>query len=160
MWRITTLVSLFLLALALGVSFSHLLQAGPKATLPVSDFLTIQQVLLRRYGLGVGLVEGGTVVAVAITAFSVRHEPRQLHLTVVTLVCLLAMIAIWAIAINPINAQINSWSAATVPENWRDARDSWHRLHAMRFGLAAIAFAAFGWSAVGTSARMVPAQSN
>jgi hypothetical protein len=40
------LVSVFLLGLASGVSFSHLLQRGPKKTLPPAQFLTVQQVLV------------------------------------------------------------------------------------------------------------------
>ena len=43
-------LSVFLLGLVSGVSFSHLLQRGPKATLPGPQFLAVQQVLLRNYG--------------------------------------------------------------------------------------------------------------
>ena len=43
-------LSIFLLGLVSGDSFSHLLQRGPKATLPGVQFLAVQQVLLRNYG--------------------------------------------------------------------------------------------------------------
>ena len=43
-------LSVFLLGLVSGVSLSHLLQRGPKATLPGVQFLAVQQVLLRNYG--------------------------------------------------------------------------------------------------------------
>ena len=148
MRRIATVTSLFLLALALGVSFSHLLQAAPKATLPAADFLTIHQVLLSRYGLGVGLVESLALVATAAMSFLVRHEAQRFRLTVVAGACVLVMIVIWAVWINPINAQVNAWSVTTIPDDWGEARDSWHRLHTVRFALAAIAFVALSWATV------------
>lgn len=92
--RVTRLLALFLLALALGVSFSHVLQWGPKASLPVSDFLTIQQVLLSQYGAVLGWVAGLALVALGTVAYLVRGNKRQLGLTVVALVCVVAMIGI------------------------------------------------------------------
>ena len=49
--------SIFLLGLVSGVSFSHLLQRGPKKTLPAAHFLAVQQVLLRNYGPAIGGLE-------------------------------------------------------------------------------------------------------
>jgi hypothetical protein len=40
-----------------GVSFSHLLQRGPNATLSGVQFLAVQQVLLRNYGRMIGGLE-------------------------------------------------------------------------------------------------------
>src|SRR5712664_974834 len=50
-------LSTFLLGLVTGVSFSHLLQRGPKKTLPAAQFLAVQQVLLRNYGRAIGGLE-------------------------------------------------------------------------------------------------------
>ena len=50
-------LSIFLLGLVSGVSFSHLLQRGPKATLSGVQFLAVQQVLLRNYGRVIGSLE-------------------------------------------------------------------------------------------------------
>jgi hypothetical protein len=50
-------LSIFLLGLASGVSFSHLLQSGPKKALPAPQFLAIQQILLRNYGPTIGGLE-------------------------------------------------------------------------------------------------------
>jgi hypothetical protein len=47
-------LSLLLMALTTGIVFSHLLQRGPKATLPAPVFLSIQQTLLSNYGVGRG----------------------------------------------------------------------------------------------------------
>jgi len=39
-------ICVFLLGLASGVSFSHLLQRGPKRDLPPAEFVAVQRVLL------------------------------------------------------------------------------------------------------------------
>lgn len=148
MLKIARSVSLFLLALALGVSFSHLLQWGPKATLSASDFLIVQQVLLRRYGAVIGWVEGLAVVAVGFVAFLVRVNKRLLALSLAALICTVAMIAVWAIWIEPINAAVNSWSPTSLPDHWQHARDSWHRLHAIRSAQSVLAFGLFIWAAL------------
>ena len=145
MLKIASLVSLFFLAVALGVSFSHLLQAGPKATLSAEDFLMVQQVLISRYGIGVGLVESLAVLSLGVAAFLAREMRPRFLLTLAALGCVLAMIAIWAIWINPINQTVNSWSASTVPADWPTTRDLWHRLHALRLLLAAVALGVFTW---------------
>jgi hypothetical protein len=147
--RIASLTSLLFLGLALGVSYSHLLQAGPKATLPAKDFLTIQQILLSRYGAGVGWVEGLAALSLGLVAFLGRGSRRYFSLAVTALACVVVMIAIWAIGINPINAEVKSWTPSSVPDEWRNARDSWHELHAIRFALAVVAISAFGWSVTG-----------
>jgi hypothetical protein len=51
--------TLLLMALATGIVFSHMLQRGPKATLPAPIFLSVQQTLLRNYGAAVGAIETG-----------------------------------------------------------------------------------------------------
>jgi len=108
----------------------------------------IQQVLLSRYGVMVGLIEGLAVVTIGFTAFLVHERKRQLALVLVALGCVIAMIATWAIWINPINTEVNSWAATSVPDHWQVARDSWHRFHTIRLGLAALGFAAFAWAAL------------
>jgi hypothetical protein len=57
-----------------GVSFSHLLQRGPNATLSGVQFLAVQQVLLRNYGRMIGGLEivtwGNPVVPLLATLAS------------------------------------------------------------------------------------------
>ena len=67
--------SVFLLRLATGVSFSHLLQRGPKQMLPAAQFLAVQQVLLRNYGLAIGGLEGATFVSALAMAILTWGKP-------------------------------------------------------------------------------------
>jgi hypothetical protein len=62
--------------------------------------------------------------------------------------CVLIMVTIWAVWINPINRTVNSWTPETVPSNWGDFRDRWHSLHTIRLLLSAVAFGAVIWGSL------------
>jgi hypothetical protein len=137
-----TFVTVLFMALVAGVSFSHLLQRGPKADLPAPQFLAVQQILLRNYGAAVGALEAaGFVFAVAL-ALVVQARPLLLALGTGAAACLGMMIAIWAVWINPINKTVNSWAPQSVPPNWTQFRDRWHALHTLRLGLALVGLSA------------------
>ena len=135
-------VSVFLLGLASGVSFSHLLQRGPKKTLPPAQFLAVQQVLLRNYGGAIGGLEMAALISTLASAIVSWGRPVMPVLASVASVCVLVMIVIWAGWINPINKTVNTWRPESVPSDWADFRDRWHFLHACRFVLSVIAFSA------------------
>jgi hypothetical protein len=139
---LTRSFAILLMALACGVSFSHLLQRRPKATLPGPVFLTVQQVLLRNYGAAVGTIETGALLLTVLLVFRVRTMPTALSLAAVACVCVAAMITVWAAWINSINKTVNAWTADSMPPNWSEFRDRWHRLHEIRLALALIGLSA------------------
>lgn len=151
MLRIAWIISLFLLALVLGVSYSHLLQWVPEETLPAADFLTIHQVLLEQHKMGIGWLESIGAIAVCYVAYQMRQNLRRFVLALIALLCILFMIWIWAVQINPINIAVNSWSTTSIPTNWESIRSSWHQFHALRFFLAVLAFGTFAWAALDRS---------
>ena len=103
-----TFIALLLMALVTGVSFSHLLQRGPKAELPGPKFLAIQQILLRNYGRAIGGLEAAALLFALLLAVVVRTRPSLVYLAGGAATCLALMIAIWAFWINPINQLILS----------------------------------------------------
>ena len=135
-------VTVFLLGLVSGVSFSHLLQGGPKRTLPPAQFLAVQQILLRNYGSAVGGLEAAALVSTLARAVVTWGKPLVPVLASVASACVLVMIIIWAVGIDPINKTVNSWTPGSLPSNWADFRDRWHLLHACRFVLSVVAFGA------------------
>jgi hypothetical protein len=139
---LTRFLAILLMALASGVSFSHLLQRRPKATLQGTVFLTVQQVLFRNYGVAVGTIEAAALLLTLLLVFRVRTMPIALSLAAVACACVGAMIAVWAVWINPINKTVNSWTADSMPPNWPEFRDRWHRLHEIRLALALIGLSA------------------
>jgi hypothetical protein len=135
-------VSVFLLGLVSGVSLSHLLQAGPKATLPGAQFLAVQQVLLRNYGPAIGGLEVAALLSTLAMAIVTWGELVLPLLASLASGSVLFMVMIWAAWINPINKTVNSWTPASLPSNWPALRDRWHFLHTIRLVLSAIAFGA------------------
>jgi len=135
-------ISFLLMALATGVVFSHMLQRVPKSTLPGPIFLSVQQILLRNYGATLGAIEAGAFVSTLVSTFLVRSRPAVLVLTATACACVAAMIAVWAVWIKPINKAVNSWSPDSMPSNWPEFRDRWHRLHTIRAGLALLGLSA------------------
>ena len=135
-------LSIFLLGLVSGVSFSHLLQRGPKATLPAAHFLAVQQVLLRNYGPAMGGLEVAALLSTLAVVIVTWGEPVVPLLATLASGCVLLMVIIWAVWINPINRTVNSWTPESLPLNWETFRDRWHTLHAIRLALSAVAFSA------------------
>ena len=135
-------LSVFLLGLVTGISFSHLLQRGPKKTLPPAQFLAVQQVLIRNYGPVVGGLELTAFVAALAWAIVRWDQPVVRMLALIASACLAAMVAVWAVWINPINRTVNSWTPESIPSEWPDFRERWHMLHTIRLALSAIAFSA------------------
>ena len=68
-------LSVFLLGLVSGVSFSHFLQRGPKRTLAPAQFLAVQQVLLRNYGPAIGGLEAAALLSTLAMAIVTWGEP-------------------------------------------------------------------------------------
>jgi hypothetical protein len=140
--RLVQFPSIFLLGLTTGVSFSHLLQRGPKATLSGAQFLAVRKVLLRNYGAAIGGLEVAALLStLAITVLTWR-EPVVPLLAILASGCVALMVTIWAAWINPINKLVNSWTPERLPANWTDFRDRWHALHTVRLVLSAVAFSA------------------
>jgi hypothetical protein len=135
-------LSVFLLGLVTGVSLSHLLQRGPKATLPAAQFLAVQQVLLRNYGPVIGGLEVAAVCSTFAMAILTRGQAAVPLLAIVACGCAVLMVVIWALWIRPINRTVNSWTPVQLPANWTDLRERWHFLHAVRLVLSVVAFSA------------------
>jgi hypothetical protein len=135
-------LSIFLLGLVTGVSFSHLLQRGPKATLSGAQFLAVQQVLLRNYGPAIGGLEVAALLSTLAVAIFTWQKPVVPFLAILACGCVVLMVTIWAVWINPINKLVNSWTPERLPTNWTDFRDRWHFLHTVRLFLSVVAFSA------------------
>ncbi|HEY4050189.1 MAG TPA: DUF1772 domain-containing protein, partial [Acidobacteriaceae bacterium] len=133
-------LSIFLLGLVSGVSFSHLLQCGPKKTLPAPQFLAIQQVLLRNYGPVIGGLEMAALLSTLSMAIATSGQPVVRVLATLAFACVLVMVLIWTVWINPINKVVNLWTSESLSPNWADLRDRWHFLHTVRLVLSAVGF--------------------
>jgi hypothetical protein len=129
--------SLLLNALAAGVVLSHVLERPGKMTLAPVTYVEVQQRLFKTYGAAVGVLETFALLTTAgwwvldhgwLVGFAALADA--------------AMIAVWAIWINPINKQVNSWHIGAVPMDWVRLRDRWEMLHTIRAILSLVTLCA------------------
>jgi hypothetical protein len=106
------------------------------------QFLAIQQVLLRNYGPTVGGLEVAALLSTLAMAIVTWVEPVVPLLMTLASGCVLLMIIIWVVWIQPINKTVNSWTPESLPSDWATFRDRWHAFHTSRLALSAIAFSA------------------
>ena len=135
-------ISLLLTALATGIVFTHVLKISNKATLPGSIYLNVQQVLYQNWGQLVGAIEVGALLSTLAVLFLVRQHRLAFFLTSLGTLCVVAMILVWAIFINPINMQINTWTVESLPTNWMQIRDRWEYFHATRAAISVVGLSA------------------
>jgi hypothetical protein len=127
-------ISLLLTALAAGVVLGHVMSRAGKITLPGPLFVTVQNTLYRNWGKSVGAVEIGAFLSTLVAAFLTRGR----GVIFAGLLCLAAMLLVWAVFINPINIRVQASTSESLPADWASLRDRWHRLHAIR-AISAIA---------------------
>jgi hypothetical protein len=145
-WNTPTKLALAATGLEAGLSVGHALQAPGKRELSAAQLMHFQTRILGPYKAAAGLIETSASLADGIAAWRARGERRAAVLTSAALVANTAAFGIWATRIQPINTRLSVWRDDTVdsdaPADWQQLRDRWHRLHAVRLGLFALAAAA------------------
>jgi hypothetical protein len=126
-------ISLLLTALAAGVVLGHVMSRAGKITLPGPLFVTVQNTLYRNWEKSVG-----AFLSTLVVTFLTRGRGVIFALSLAGLVCLAAMLLVWAVFINPINIRVQASTSESLPADWASLRDRWHRLHAIR-AISAIA---------------------
>ena len=135
-------ISLLLTALAAGVVLGHVMSRAGKVTLPGPLFVTVQNTLYRNWGKRVGAVELGAFLSTLVVAFLTRGRGAIFALSLAGLLCLAAMLLVWAVFINPINIRVRTSTSESPPADWALLRDRWHRLHAIRSIFAVVGLSA------------------
>ena len=125
-------LSLLLTALAAGVVLGHVMSRAGKITLPGPLFITVQNTLYRGWGKKVGVVEIGAFLSTSIVVFLARGKGPIFAFSLAGLLCLVGMMLLWAVFINPINVRVRASTSECLPADWALLRDRWHRLHAIR----------------------------
>ena len=82
------------------------------------------------------------LIFASVLAYLTRRRSKVFALNLVAATAVGAMIAVWAIWINPVNQLVNGWTPATLPVDWSAYRDRWHLLHAIRLTLASVGLSA------------------
>ena len=95
----------------------------------------------RRYGLFLGIIEAGALVALLVVLFKVPAGSTEMWLAGAAALCVAAMIGVWAAWLRPLNRTIAQWTPDTVPADWSRHHTGWSRYHRVRVVLAILAMA-------------------
>jgi hypothetical protein len=144
--RALLLLLLVLTGTILGVLFSHLVQARAKAGLSLEELLIVQGDLYGDVSSSSAPLELTCLAVAMALAFLMRHDARAAGLLGLAAAGLLVLVAMWALAIVPLDRAIAGWSTVGAPADWPAVRDRWHAQQAIRFVLALISFLAVAWS--------------
>jgi Domain of unknown function (DUF1772) len=134
-------IAVFLTALALGLTATHVLEIPGKQSLSGAEWLHVQHTFYGGFAVVGGIAEVVGLLATLVVAYFVRARRTVLLLTLVCAVCLAGMLVVFAVGNNPLNQQIMGWTAETLPANWQQTRDAWDMAHTISTALAAVGLA-------------------
>ncbi|HIK16285.1 MAG TPA: DUF1772 domain-containing protein [Leptolyngbyaceae cyanobacterium M33_DOE_097] len=143
--RLFQVLAVVLMGVQLGVSYAHFMQMPGKLALPLDCYILVQNQVIS-YRVKLAFIEIPSIVSAIAATILLRNQRRAFWLTLLGAICMIAMWMIWAIWIQPINQQIDGWTATTAPTNWSDIRYQWHFYHLIRLVLAAIGMSALTFS--------------
>lgn len=142
-WRFLTLL---LVALTMGMSFAHVLEALPKLRWSGELYLAVQTNLYFLFG-NVGAVINLSAIATAVLLAVLERNHHGLILTLSGAVALVAALLVWLVMVAPVNVQTGLWqSAGSVPLDWQRWRNQWELGHAISFGFHLTAFVTLLWA--------------
>ncbi|MGH7911398.1 MAG: hypothetical protein ACREQM_10140 [Candidatus Dormibacteraceae bacterium] len=135
-------VNLLFCGLLAGVVLTHALEWPGKLVLTGDQWLAVQHHLYGGYATFGAVAELLTLVLNLVLGvwLLLRRRPRGwVFLGAAALVA--AMLAIFAFGLQPINLRVSTFTARTLPADWRLLLDRWSTYHTISFCLALAAFA-------------------
>jgi hypothetical protein len=139
MLKVLRFVNLLLVALTLGMTFSHALEYPGKAKLDGAEWLTVQHNVYLAFGVVGAIIEVTAILTTWIVFAQIRSWKLARVLTLLAGLATTAALGIWFGWVDPVNTALKAWTPATMPDNWMSFRDRWeagHAVSAILFGLA------------------------
>jgi hypothetical protein len=156
-----SVLSLLLTALVLTTALAHALELPGKIRLPQDTYMAVQQIYYPGFTYA-GVAEPLAILCVAVQALAVPRT-ASFPLMLVALAALVAVQAIYWIAVHPVNRVwlkdvrlggagrkfFETGAGATGAADWRRLRDRWEYSHLARAAFAVVAFVALAVAHVG-----------
>jgi hypothetical protein len=138
-WR---LVCIYLTAITLSLTFSHLLEMPRKLRYDQNLYMAVQHTLYPYFAWVGAPAEVGAVVLLAGLCFLVRGRKPSFVLTLAATICVAAGLGIWFAMVAPANAEMAQWTTVPLPDSWMDTRRHWETGHAISAVLDLVGFGA------------------
>lgn len=132
--KIWELVSTFLCALVAGVFWGPWLGLSRSIkTFSGDEFLAIGHRMIRNLAPVMPFLMSAAILSiVAVLVLSFHEFRRTFYTTLAGFVLFVVALLVTLIVEVPIDNRIKMWTAATLPDNWRQLRDRWEVFHALR----------------------------
>lgn len=140
--RVWRFIAIYLTALTLSLTFSHLLEMPRKMQYGEALYRDVQHSLYLYYAYVGAVADVGAVVSLCVVAVMVRRRGAVFHLTLAAALCVAAGLAVWFIFVSTANTEMARWTSLPLPANWTDVRRQWEYGHAASAVLDLIGFGA------------------
>jgi hypothetical protein len=125
-------LALLTMALSLGPSFAHLLEAPPRLTVWTPELWREATVLNGQFAyfaiIGAPL-DVGSVLLGAVVAIVIRHRRPAFWLAMAATVLFATSLATWFAVVAPMNAILAHWGPGPIPDNFEAVRNRWEAGH-------------------------------
>jgi Domain of unknown function (DUF1772) len=159
MFNILQIVTAILIAVAMAMALAHALELPGKMRLSKETYLAMQPIYYPGFTVGGGVGEFGGLIATLILLFFTPWGSAEFWLTLVALLGLIGMQAVYWLLTHPVNQfwlegeTLTGYSASffsfranqsqkTHPVNWTDLRNQWEYSHVVRAGFALVSLIA------------------
>ena len=159
MFDVLQILTAILIAVALALALAHALELPGKMRLAKETYFAVQPIYYPGFTIGGGIGEFGGLIATTILLFLTPLGSAEFWLTLVALLGLVGMQAIYWLLAHPINQfwlegeNLNRFSAgffsfaakrshASRPVDWTDLRNQWEYSHVIRAGFALVSLVA------------------
>ena len=126
-WRF---LAIYLTALTLALTFSHLLEMPRKMQYGEALYLAVQHSLYFYFAWVGGIAEVGAVVSLAVLSMLARGRGAVSGLTLAAALLVAAGLALWFVFVNSANRQMALWTGVPLPADWMEVRRRWEYGHA------------------------------
>ena len=146
--KLVYFIALFLLILVTGVFW------GTWFTLTRSiedfsaeEFIHIGKIIIANVAVPMAIIMPACILFLLISLIIYRKKKTTgFYLGIVSLILIILVLLITLIVLVPIDNEIKTWTASTVPQNFENIRNKWKTFHAMRTFISLASFSFFAIS--------------
>lgn len=155
--RILQLVSVMLFALVTGVFWGTWFSLSRSMdTITAATFLEVGKIMISNLGRPMSILLPAAILSAVplIYIFYRRHDSSAFVLATLAVSLMLAAMAITLLVNVPLDYRFVEWTIATLPPDWRAARDRWEFYHGVRTLLSVAALVSLVGSVLVSRSRL------
>ena len=122
-------------------------------TFPPDNFIRIGKTIINNVSLPMRILMPVTLLAQLWLYLVTKKDRPSFYLFIVSLFLMVITLLITVGVEVPIDNQIKTWSAETLPDNWLTLREKWNRFHTFRTITSILSFVSLAIGVVSSSSR-------